>query len=304
MSKKPHIIDESAGLTTLRDPMIMVVGDTYYLTGTQAPYWEGPNAGVHMWSTKDMVHFTDLGNVIRREDLPEEFWGRDRFWAPELFDGHDGWYYLTFNARNDSEEYPHFHAVGLARAKHPEGPYEILSKEKSVSEEFGSGNDANLFRDEDGTLYIAFNANRTMYIHKLDPENTSISDPVRVCGIGAEGEWDAIGVEGACIVKRHDIYFYWYSSWTYGYNSGLLTATSMQGPWTKHPDNPFLNANDVWHLCGHNHTFTGLDGKDYIIFHANLREPDGDDVERIFIRRVEYLPDGSAKILEDKGFGE
>ena len=58
MSKKPYIIDESAGLTSLRDPMIMVVGDTYYLTGTQAPYWKGPNAGVHMWSTKDMVHFT------------------------------------------------------------------------------------------------------------------------------------------------------------------------------------------------------------------------------------------------------
>lgn len=89
------IRDESANLITIRDPMILPVGDTYYLTGTQPPYWTGINDGVHLWSTKDLVHFTNHGVILKREDMPEDMWCRDRFWAPELFDGGDGYFYLT-----------------------------------------------------------------------------------------------------------------------------------------------------------------------------------------------------------------
>ena len=35
------IRDESTGLITIRDPMILPVGDTYYLTGTQPPLLDG-----------------------------------------------------------------------------------------------------------------------------------------------------------------------------------------------------------------------------------------------------------------------
>ena len=83
MSKKPYIIDEAAGLTSLRDPMILVVGDTYYLTGTQNPIWKGPNEGVRLWSSKDLVHFTN-----------------------HSFRGLDGKDYITFHAfmRDKNEE--------------------------------------------------------------------------------------------------------------------------------------------------------------------------------------------------------
>ena len=37
--KKQYVSDEKAGLVTMLDPMVMVCGDTYYLTGTQPPYW-------------------------------------------------------------------------------------------------------------------------------------------------------------------------------------------------------------------------------------------------------------------------
>lgn len=304
MNKKPYLIDENAGLTTLRDPMIMIVGDTYYLTGTQQPYWKGPNAVVHLWSTKDMVHFTDHGNILARADMSEDFWGRDRFWAPELFDGQDGWYYLTFNSKND--KYPEKDLVmsGLARSKTPTGPYEIITKEVPLCAHLGHSNDASLFRDDDGTLYLAFNSRHKQMLHKLNPESGAISDQIIVCGYGPEGDWDSVGVEGACIVKRHGLYFHWYSGWAWGYNAGIMTATDLRGLWTKHPENPFLNPNELWHHCGHNHSFIGPDGKDYIIFHAFLKEPDGEDVPRIFIHRVDYLTEGSVKIYEDLGFGE
>ena len=179
MTQLPYIKDEQANLTTIRDPQILVVGDTYYLTGTQPPYWEGPNAGVHLWSTKDLKHFTDHGLILRREDMPESMWCRDRFWAPELFDGGDGWFYLTFNCRNDSAEYPCEHSVGLARAKAVTGPYEILTKEKPLT----AGNDATLFRDEEGALWMGCTAGGYLSIYRLDVENMELSDEVAVCTV-------------------------------------------------------------------------------------------------------------------------
>ena len=103
MNTKSFIADPQANLTTIRDPMVVTVGNTYYLTGTQPPYWKGENAGVHLWSSEDLVHFTDHGLILRREDLPASAWCRDRFWAPELFVFGEGKYLLTFNCRNESE---------------------------------------------------------------------------------------------------------------------------------------------------------------------------------------------------------
>ena len=293
MAERIYIKDESANLNTIRDPQILVVGDTYYLTGTQPPYWEGPNAGVHLWSSKDLEHFTDHGLILKRDDMPESMWCRDRFWAPELFDGGDGWFYLTFNCRNDSENYPCEHSVGLARAKEVTGPYEILTKEKPLT----AGNDATIFRDDDGSLYLGRTLGHDMSVFKLDAENAVLSEEQKVCDVGAEGEWDSIGIEGQFLVKRHGIYFQWYSSWTYGYNAGVLTADSIHGPWKKSEANPLLGDTDLWNRAGHNHGFKGLDGRDYITFHAFLAEPDGEDVERFFIRPVEYKADGTVEIL-------
>ena len=69
-----YIKDEKANLLTIRDPMVCVVDDTYYITGTQPPYWSGINNGVHLWSSKDLINFTDHGLILKREDMPENMW--------------------------------------------------------------------------------------------------------------------------------------------------------------------------------------------------------------------------------------
>ena len=98
---------------------------------------------------------------------------------------------------------------------------------------------------------------------------------------------------------RHGIYFQWYSAWGEGadggyYRAGILTAPSINGPWTKSPQGPIIKTNEEYTGCGHNHSFRGLDGKDYVVFHALclLDSPD-DQKERMYIREVEYQPDGT-----------
>ena len=298
--KKTYICDPSAQLETIRDPMITVVGDTYYLTGTQPPYWSGENAGMHLWSSKDLKHFTNHGLIVRREDMPEEMWCRDRFWAPELFtDGKK--FYATFNCKNESADHPHDFGVGLAVADQPEGPYTIVTDKEPLCD----GIDGNIFQDDDGQLYLAANGifpengKTGLFLRKLDNVGFAATDTQLVCRTGATGEWDQEGVEGQCVIKRHGIYFQWYSAWGEGadggyYRAGFLTASSINGPWTKAPQGPVIKTCDEYTGCGHNHSFRGLDGKDYVVFHATCRYDDpSDQKERMYIREVEYRPDGT-----------
>jgi len=293
MDKCMYITDEQANLLTIRDPMVVVLGDTYYLTGTQPPYWEGVNDGVHLWSSKDLEHFTDHGLILKRADMPEDMWCRDGFWASELFDGGDGWFYLTFNCRNYKTGFEQ--SCGLARAREITGPYEIMTKDQPLLK---GANDATLFRDDDGTLYLACNRSNPLRLelHRLDPSTGTVSDGELVCMTGTPDEWDHVGVEGQCICKHHGIYFQWYSSWTdTTYAAGYMTAPSIHGPWKKFPGNPVLAENDSYYVPGHNHTFRGLDGKDYITFHAQARNEQF--LERFYIRPVEYRADGTVEIL-------
>ena len=293
MNNRPYIYDEKANLTTLRDPMILPDGDTYYMTGTQPPYWNGINDGVHLWSSKDLKNWTDHGNILKRSELPEDFWGIDRFWAPELFKTKKGKYILSFNSRNDSEKFHHDHGVGLAVADSVTGPYKIVTVKEPINTPTGDGgNDGSIFCDDDGQLYISFNGTKVLYTCRLNTETWTIENPEVVCRAGEEGTWDSIGIEGPCIVKRHGIFFYWYSSWTSGYAAGVLTSRSIHGPWTKYPGNPILSKSDIWKNGGHNNCFRGFDGKDYISFHANMTDPSDGNIERIFIRPVKYTADG------------
>jgi len=297
MDNKPYIYDKEAGLETIRDPMIALINGRYYLTGTQPPYWEGPNDGVRLWSSDDLEHWTSHGVVVKRADMPESMWCRERFWAPEIFDGKDGYYYLTFNCRNDTEKYKYMHSTGIARATKPEGPYEIMTKDKSLVDGIlPDSNDASLFRDGDN-IYLFTNQIQAIYMFRLDTKDFTLHDKKVVIEKTNNNEWDSIGVEGPCVVKRHGIYFMWYSSWTHKYAAGIATTTSLYGEWKKLESNPVLSESDIWYNGGHNNCFTGKDGKDYVTFHAQCKDPSDGNIERFFIRPVEYYADGTVKVF-------
>lgn len=186
----------------------------------------------------------------------------------------DGYFYLTFNCRNSEETYLHELNVSVACSCNITGSYEILTKEKALSKPaYDRCNDATLFRDDDGSIWMGCNYHSDhhyLLLHRFDPETVSVSESQVVCEIGAEGEWD---------------------------HAGVLTSKSIKGPWVKSAQNPILGDNDIWERAGHNHSFTGFDGKDYIIFHANPKDLDEPQCESMFILSVEYLPDGTVRVL-------
>lgn len=302
-------IDENG----LRDCQILKDGDYWYMTGTSHPHWNRQekdgnyNKGVALYRSKDINNWEFLEYIVK--DGGVDKWYHLRFWAPEI-QKIGNKYYALFNCRNDSLGYVGQH-TGYAVADHIEGPYTVVTEEKPLS----NGNDLTLFEDSDGKVWAFWNRGREFGIGSAQidletatflTEPTSAIQPSKVDYAYAEnGEllkvpaydgrlkpkvakyhgWDAIGIEGAYVIKEKDTYYLFYSSWTRGYEIGYATAKSITGPWTKYKNNPFYGAQSkeacdengfIWqgnpqnpfNQVGHNEIFRGPDGRYWLSCHG------------------------------------
>ncbi|MBE0673694.1 MAG: family 43 glycosylhydrolase, partial [Bacteroidales bacterium] len=151
-----------------RDTHIIPDNGKFYAVGTCEPVWGGPNPGVKLYSSDDLVNWKFEHLLIDAFALDSNVWYRDRFWAPELRKIGDT-YYLTFNCQNNSGSYAdpdmkHFHAPGIATAKNINGPYTVRTPDEPLVP-FPS-NDVTLFHDDDGKVYAFFN-NGWTNIHRI-----------------------------------------------------------------------------------------------------------------------------------------
>ena len=115
---------------SLGDPAILPVEEDgelwYYVTGTKS------GKDFRMWKTKDFTNWQDIGTVYTP---PENFFGVDSFWAPQLlFDPEADWQYylgesagegkglyiLSFSARRAANDYQ----LAITFSKSIAGPYQ------------------------------------------------------------------------------------------------------------------------------------------------------------------------------------
>ena len=271
----------------LRDCFVFRAEGHWYLTGTSAPHWGDGygNPGVRLYRSDDLTHWQQVGLIVSNPG--EGKWYASRFWAPEITHIR-GRYYCTFNCRNERNGFHVRQSWGIAVSDHVEGPYTVLSDDKPVS----AGNDATLFEDEDGQVYVAWcgpseehpDGNVMMLAH-IDLATLQLTGVHEIFG-GTAGDrhttgWDECGVEGPAIFKRGKLYHMTYSSWQRGYEVGLATATSIDGQWTKAPLNPLFGSQSKgkwseaeegeWSDLGHNTVFTGPDGQLWMSCHGQLR---------------------------------
>lgn len=267
----------------IRDPQIVRHNGLYYMTGTIPGFWPGSvSPGVKLFSSPDLRNWKDEGFLIDRKTIPEAAWYRDRFWAPELHAWQGKWY-LSFNARNESKEHPHFHGCALAVADDIKGPYRMLTLDKPLVR----GNDLHIFVDDDNRTYAFWNGGY-IFACEIDLEKGTLTGiPKKLFTKSPEKTaWDYIGIEGSYVWKHNKRYYLFYSSWSRGYEVGYATADSVFGPWTKNPGNPIYgNVNprvlrrfrlplpadyrkSPFLNCGHNAIFTGPDGNVWISAHG------------------------------------
>jgi beta-xylosidase len=301
----------------LRDCQVLRDGDWWYLTGTSYPHWSRQetddelNNGVVLYKSKNLLNWQFVKYIVKRPG-PDKWYYR-RFWAPEIQKINDK-YYALFNCRNDSLGYIG-QWTGYAVADDIEGPYTVVTQEKPLSR----GNDLTFFQDDDEKVWAFWIGGRDFGIGfaQIDlasatflTEPQSAIQPAEVTYAydedgnilqtpGYDGrpinkvskyhDWDAIGIEGAYVIKHEETYYLFYSSWTRGYEIGYATAKSITGPWMKYADNPFYGAmsksacekngfewrgdpNSPFNAVGHNEIFVGPDGGYWLSCHGISEE--------------------------------
>ena len=280
----------ACSLGAIRDPMIVLYEDRYYMVGTSPDFWRGANPGVRMWSSDDLVNWNFEGRVVNSDTIPDDVGYKNRFWAPELF-VYENRFYVTFNAMNEAEATEDDFYRGMrsyvAVSDAITGPYTI--QPQPLIESDGITNDAHLFADEDGTVWLFYNTDRAIFASRFDTQTaTTYGEIVSIIEKGGDGEWYSIGIEGSFVVRRNGKLYLWYSSWTRGYEMGVAESDGVGKPFVKRKDNPMISSGmkPPIKYCGHNSCFKLKDGRDAVAYHGH----DDGKPESLCVELITYPP--------------
>lgn len=284
---------------TVRDPFIVRVGDTYYLTGTLRPIWSGPNAGVPLWSSTDLLHWRKHDLLIARDAVPDDVWYKDRWWAPEIHHAGD-WFYLTVGCRNETLRRKH--GISLWRARDITGPYELLTVDRPfppaelqhypsqprVEEKYIS-NDATLFTAEDGTHHIFWADPAGILQAEIALPSCAQIGEIKISIPAAPSGWDR-HVEGPVLLREGGWIYLFYSGFGHAYDIGVARARDPRGPWETQPNNPIVSPRPPMTHVGHNGVFRGPDGRWWLCYFMQF---DGkESLERLAYDPIDFDADG------------
>lgn len=269
---------------SMRDHFIIKVYDKWYCVGTSEPVWTGLNPGVRLLVSADLVHWKQHSFLIDAKTLPADCPYNGRFWAPEIHFIKNK-YYLTVNSGKVTAEDPkgmRTHSVWLFSSDAVTGPYKLVNGPLTPQ----YNNDATLFEDEDGQTYLYCSGNG-LFQAKIDLKTGKLTTPIeKFLDKKQPGwpEWMIGGIEGPFVIKKEGMYFMFFSTWTRGYEVGLLKSKNPLGPWELASPEPvfgtrkkgyrqelakaggydhlkFQDTEDPYQETGHNALFEGPDGQ-------------------------------------------
>ncbi len=269
---------------SMRDHFIIKVGDQWYCTGTSDPVWTGFNPGVRLLQSDDLIHWKQQGWLIDASKLPSDCPYNGRFWAPEIHLVNKK-FWLTVNSGRVTKDDPKgmkTHNIWLFVSDKVTGPYKLVNGPLTPQ----YNNDATLFEDGDGQTYLYCSGNG-LFQAKIDlPSGKLIGPAQKILDKRQPGypDWMVGGIEGPFVIKKEGTYFMFFSTWTRGYEVGLLKAKSPLGPWELASREPifgtrkkgyrpelalgggyaglkFQDTEDPYCETGHNALFEGPDGK-------------------------------------------
>jgi|WetSurMetagenome_2_1015567.scaffolds.fasta_scaffold228412_1 xylan 1,4-beta-xylosidase len=247
---KPVVTSRLLGLRKLmdiplRDTSICRGPDgTMYMTGTVAPFWDY-NEGIKLWSSKDLIHWLELGFVWKYGNSPwhKPFLEKKKpLWAPEV---HflKGTFWLTYSLPG-WDGTAKTSGCGLLKSTtgKAEGPYVDMQPEGRIGDEI----DASLFQDDDGKVYFLWHSGK---IAQMKPDMSGLAEPYRwlktttadpnpkhhsnLCaGIFGQGSFDHVGYEGMFIFKSGSHYYFCCAENFEGrYSCAVSSATNLFGPY-------------------------------------------------------------------------
>ncbi len=158
--------------------------------------------GYHVFSSTDLVNWTDHGEIIHSKDIS---WGKDGWlWAPGSA-RKNGKYYLYYPHQDKTGTW----RIGVAIGDSPKGPF----KDTGKPIEGITGIDPKIFIDDDGEAYIY---NNNGVVAKLKPNMIELAEEVRMVDYAPKEVTENENLkflEGSYMHKKDGVYYYSYSNW-------------------------------------------------------------------------------------------
>ncbi len=265
----------------LRDPFVLVEGDTCYMYGTG---WRA-----YKNVTGDLAgHWEPLGRVV--ED-PDDF-KADR-WAPEVYRVGDG--YVMFTTYTSKET--GLRGVAVFGASSPEGPFRIVS-DGAITPKDWSSIDGTLYVDPDGQPWMVFvhehvslddHIGRMAAAKLSDDLSSFISEPVELFRAD-DPSWSHANItDGPFMYEcgNGDLLMIWSNDDEYGYCVGVARSENgrVDGKWEQLDARLYSLDLSGFNPGGHGMIFRAPDGDLYLSFHApNVKVMAGEKEKPYFLK--------------------
>ena len=228
------------------DPSVVRVGDDYYLVNSTFGWFPG----IPVFHSRDLVHWTQIGNAIDRIDQLD--FGRhdlvNGVFAPAIAH-HDGRFWIANTC------FPNCGGNFVITATDPAGPW----SDPVWLPDLAGGIDPSLFFDDDGRAWIVNNdlpaggrerytGHRAIWLQEFDPKAMRTTGPRTVIldggiDIAEKPEY----VEGPHLFKRDGWYYLTAAEGGTGemHRQVILRSRAVTGPYAPWERNPILTQRDL-----------------------------------------------------------
>ena len=246
----------------------------------------------HVFSTDDMVHWKDHGEILNASEVP---WGRAEggfMWAPDCA-YKNGTYYFYF-PHPSGTEWNKTWKVGIATSKKPASDFKVQGYLEVGIDDVHAMIDPAVFVDDDGQAYFYFGGGGRCVGGKLKDNMTELSAPLKPM----EGLVDFH--EATWVFKKDNLYYLTYAdnNRVNGKNANRLnyaTSTSPLGPWTYR--GVYLDPTD----CDTSHgSVVEYKGQWYAFYHDSVLSGRG-NLRSVCVDKLFFNPDGSIQKVVQTG---
>jgi len=239
----------------------------------------------HVFSSADLKHWTDHGEILRASQVP---WGRPEggfMWAPDCA-YRNGKYYFYFPHPSESNVAPSW-KVGVAVSDRPDRDFKVLPQPMP-----GVGGwdliDPAVFVDDDGKAYFYYGGGGKCYGAPLADDMVSLAGPLQVM----QGLDDFH--EAAWVHKYNGRYYLSYADNNEGANRlRYAIGDTPLGPWRSM--GVFLGPQS----CAMSHgSIVQFRGQWYVLYHCSDLSNGENALRSICIDPLYYNPDGSIQLVK------
>lgn len=239
----------------------------------------------HVFSTEDMVNWTDHGEILGSADVP---WGRPEggfMWAPDCA-YRNGTYYFYFPHPSGSEWNTTW-KIGVATSTEPASGFKVQGYIEGMPAEI----DPCVFIDDDGQAYIYNGGGGRCYGGRLKSNMTELD------GVMSEMKGLVDFHEGAWVHKRNGRYYLSYADnhGTDGNQLRYAVSESPLGPWEVRDAYLFATGCDTSHG-----SIVEYKGKWYAFYHTSNYSGTG-LLRSVCFDELEYDAAGDIKPVHNWG---